>query len=84
MENIVTESKQKRTPRVLSDFGKYIRDQGLKVADVARELDLSRQYIYMWARGACRPGWKVARRIEAWTSEKFGAEKAFVVGRWTP
>jgi transcriptional regulator with XRE-family HTH domain len=66
----------------LSDFGKYMKMRGLSAQEVASALGLSCQYIYMWRRGACKPGWKVARAIEAWTSEKFGADYAFVVDRW--
>lgn len=69
--------------RVLSDFGQYMKERGLKAADLAPAFDVSVPYVYSWARGACKPGWKVARRIEAWTTERFGLEKAFVVGRWT-
>jgi predicted XRE-type DNA-binding protein len=65
-------------------FGQWVETRGLKVPDIARALELSSSYIYMLVRGQCaRPSWKVARKIEAWSMEAFGAENGFAVSRWS-
>lgn len=70
----------------LSKFGRYLKVHKLEREAVAKGAEITPSYVSMLAHGKASPGFKLAARIEKWTSEnvtgKDGQPKPFAMKEW--